>query len=106
MLDFVTKQKDTRNALKAILKEDGEAVDLTGCNVKFVMKWGNETAIDRSATINDASVGEVWVVFTEDELDNPGRWKGEFIVTFAGGKKETYPNQDSLEIKILSNLGE
>lgn len=106
MSDFITKQLDTRNALKAILKEDGTAIDLTNCTVNFILKRGSSTIIDRTVTINDAASGEVWVVFSKDELDNPGRWQGEFVVTFDDGSKETFPNQGYLEVKIKDNIGE
>lgn len=38
MADFETKQFDTRNALEATLQQDGQSVDLTDCDVDFVMK--------------------------------------------------------------------
>jgi len=104
MADFETKQFDTRNALKATLKQNDTPVDLTDCDVFFKMYQNSEEIINREIIIDDAVNGVVWVVFNEDELE-PGLHKGEFVVEWPDGKKETFPNDGYLEIIIRENLG-
>ena len=104
MADFKTKQGDTRNALKATLKQDGQVVKLTDCSVAFVMQKSGEVVINRDVIINDPTSGVVWVVFDHKELDSIGLHKAEFVVTFPGGKEERFPNDGYLSIEVIKNL--
>jgi len=104
MSDFITKQGDTRNALEAHLKENGVTIDLTGCTVNFILHDNDTVLINRSATITDETNGVVVINFTKNELDNIGKFEGEFKVTFPSSEVETFPNQDYLNIEILKSL--
>lgn len=104
MADFETKQLDTRNALKATLKQDGAVINLTGCNCSFSMSKNGKETINREINIIDPTNGVVLVTFSKEELQIAGSYKGEFIVTWSDGKAETIPNNDYLDILIRKNL--
>ncbi len=106
MYDITIKRGDTRNAIKAMLKgANGVSVDLTGCNVQFVMAPLNRpTTISRAAHIENAETGEVWVVWVLGDTDFSGIYQAEFKVTFPDGRKETFPNTSYISIKIIDDL--
>jgi len=104
---FITKRGDFRTAIKATLKNNsGQAVDLTSCTVKFIMAdLRNRVKINRNAIIQDAVNGVVWFIFEANEVDEAGTFRGEFEVTYADGRVETFPNEGYITIKINSDLG-
>lgn len=104
--DVILKRGDTRHAIKAILKDaNKDPVDLTNCDVTFVMApIGRPAIINRTAYIHDASNGEVWVVFRPGDTDMSDVYQAEFKVVYPDGKKETFPNFKYIKIKIVKNL--
>lgn len=104
---FITKRGDTRTAIKATLKDaTGQPVDLTGCQVKFIMSKQNGGAkINRDALVQDAANGVVWFVFEANEVDEIGTFKGEFEVTYGDGRVETFPNDGYIIVQINPDLG-
>lgn len=105
--DVTIKRGDTRNCIKAILKDSaGSPVDLTGCEVKFHMAPLCRPAIvSRGAHIEDAAAGEVWVVWAPGETDTTGVYRAEFEVVYEDGRRETFPNDGYISIQILKDLG-
>ena len=104
--DVTIKRGDTRHALKAILKNaQGSPVDLTGCTVTFRMAslW-QSVLVDREVDIHDAIAGEVWVVWSPGETDVSGVYRAEFQVVYGDGRRETFPNNGYINIKILTDL--
>lgn len=106
-MKFEIKRGDTKRALRAKLKTtDGYIKDLTNCTVKFLLSAENgEIIINREPIIPDATDGEIWVVFTTEELKTVGKYKGEFKVTDLEGNIETFPSKDFIEVTILPDLG-
>lgn len=104
---FTTKRGDYRAAIKASLKDtSGQPVNLTNCTVKFVMAdLRNRVKINRNAIIQDAINGVVWFIFEANEVDEAGMFRGEFEVTYADGRVETFPNEGYITIQINSDLG-
>lgn len=106
--DITIKRGDTRNCIKAVLKDaTGNSVDLTGCSdVNFYMvPLCGTTVIKRAAHIEDAAAGEVWFVWNTGDTDVAGVYRAEFEVVYMDGRKETFPNNGYISIKILSDLG-
>ena len=97
MYDITIKRGDTRNCIKAVLKDaSGTPVDLTDCSVSFHMAQLNRPAvISRAAHIEDAAAGEVWVVWAPGETDISGVYRAEFEVVYQDGRRETFPNDGS-----------
>lgn len=104
---FMTKRGDYRAAIKASLKDaSGQAVNLTNCNVKFLMAdLRGKVKINRNALIQDAINGIMWFVFEANEVDEAGAFRGEFEVTYADGRVETFPNEGYINVQINSDLG-
>lgn len=105
--DVTIKRGDTRNCIKAVLKDaTGSPVNLTGCEVKFLMApLGRQANCSRAAHIQDALNGEVWVVWAPGETDISGVYRAEFEVLYDDGKRETFPNDGYINIQILNDLG-
>lgn len=105
--DITIKRGDTRNCIKAILKNaSGAPVDLTGCSVSFHMAQLNRPAvISRAAHIQDAVTGEVWFVWASGETNIAGVYRAEFEVVYQDGRRETFPNDGYISIQILNDLG-
>lgn len=98
---FTIKQGDTRYALKVVLKDgDGLPVNLTGCQVNFIL----QQAFERSPYIQDAVNGEVWVVFQPTDTAKTGYFNAEFKVTYPDGKIETFPNNGFIKIYVSPSL--
>ena len=104
--DVTIKRGDTRNCIKAILKDvDGNPVNLTGCEVKFHMALIHRAAmIDRAIHVENAAEGEVWVVWAPGETDTAGMYWAEFEVMYNDGRLETFPNNGYVSIQILKDL--
>lgn len=107
MYDVIIKRGDTRNCIKAILKDSaGSQVDLTDCEVRFHMApLGRQAIVSRAAHIEDPTAGEVWVVWAPGETDIAGVYRAEFEVVYQDGRRETYPNDGYISIQILNDLG-
>jgi hypothetical protein len=105
--DVTIKRGDTRNCIKAILKNaSGDPVNLAGCSVKFHMAPLRQPAIiSRAVHIQDAAAGEVWVVWVPGETDSTGIYRAEFEVVYQDGRKETFPNKGYISLLIQNDLG-
>ena len=105
--DVTIKRGDTRNCIKAILKNaSGDPVNLVGCSVKFHMAPLRQPAIvSRAAHIEDAEAGEVWVVWVPGETDSTGIYQAEFEVMYQDGRRETFPNKGYISLLIQNDLG-
>ncbi len=105
--DVTIKRGDTRNCIKAVLKDaTGSPVNLTSCEAKFHMAPpGRQAIVSRAAHIENAVSGEVWVVWAPGETDVVGIYRAEFEVMYQDGRRETYPNDGYISIQILNDLG-
>ncbi len=113
---FYIKEGDLRKVLSATLQyldDKGKVIgvaDLTGGAVFFSMK-NKETGmvvIDMvPATVVDADDGLVLYEWADGDTDEPGKYLGEFTVTWeAGEEAETFPNQaEGFPIKITPRIG-
>lgn len=94
---FYIKSGDTGRSLKARLTGgDGVPQDLTGLDnaVRFRMREnrvGGALKVDRLATIVDALRGRVQYDWQAADVDTPGEYRGEFVVTIAPGQEITFP---------------
>ena len=107
--DLTIKRGDTRNCIKAILKDaSGNPVNLTDCSINFHMaplSFFQPTKISRAAHVENAVNGEVWVVWVPSETDTAGVYRAEFEVIYSDGKRETFPNNSYISIQIINDLG-
>jgi len=103
------KQDDTQPAMKVRLKDSaGNPVSLTGATVQVAIQHYSQPAIKflRDAYIQDASTGEVWLIWQPEETQVTGLYRIEFRVTYQDGTIETFPNGGYLLVNILERIGE
>lgn len=101
MAEFHTKEGDTKNALVVVLDPaQGDIDDITTVDFRMSNKLLTETLIDRAVDDWDSATAEATVLFTEEEVETPGIYYGEFVATYDDGTIETFPNQDYITITI------
>lgn len=100
-MSIVIKRGDTRNAIQATLRKNGDVVDLTGCDVFFYMSNG----VNGYATVSDALNGKVLYPLETAAVDKTGFFTAEFKVKHADGRIETFPNEGYIDIQIKHDLG-
>lgn len=110
MADFQIKAHDRLPAFRVQLQNevDGSPVDLTNATgVKFIMV----TDPARTATISATAVmetpltqGIVRYDWAAVDTATPGKFLGEWEVTWTGGKKQTFPTQTYHTIEVLADL--
>lgn len=90
------KENDTGPPIESTLTTDGVADDLTGADVVFTL-WkesdGTLKVEEATATVVDASAGEVRYDLQSGDLDETGLFLFEWEVTFSDGTIQTYPNR-------------
>lgn len=107
---FWIKVGDRLPTLDATLIEDDTqtVIDLTAANtVTFSMKKPGEAAakVDAAAaTFVDKVAGQVRYEWGASDTDTPGRYNGEFVVTWSSGEETTFPNHDYIEVIIRPEL--
>jgi hypothetical protein len=98
MATFYFAQSDTAPSLTDTLYDgNGAVVDITGASVTFTMtdRFGAVVINAAAATIvGGGTAGTVQYAWQANDLLKPGWYRGRFVVTFSGGKIETFPNSD------------
>lgn len=88
---------DTNNPIRDTLSDESGVIALAGCTVTFVMRsiLTNTVKVSASATVvsND---GQVRYDFTASDVDTPGTYVAQWVVTFVGGKVNRFPNNEPL----------
>jgi hypothetical protein len=106
---FYMKQGDTLPAIAATLAgADGEPADLTGASVRFLMRTKGSSSsvlVDADATVVDPTEGTVRYDWANGDTDTTGNHQAEWEVTFAGGEKQTFPNNAYTTVSIKDDIG-
>lgn len=104
-MKITLKQGDTRHAIRATLKTvDGAAVDLNGASVRFRMADRvGVVLVDRDAVVGVDGITEF--VFILGETSAVGKHVAEFLVTYADGREETFPNKGKIQVYVESRIG-
>jgi hypothetical protein len=110
--DFTIRQGDHGQPLAATLTgTDGAAIDIAGATVRaLVVPIGGGAAIvdapasnDQVVDGSDGSKGRVSYTWQQADTATDGFFLGSWIVTFAGGAVETFPNGGYLLIEITAD---
>lgn len=100
MATFEIKRGDTAPALRYALFP--ETIDLTGATVVFNLRG----ILDRvPAVIVTASPPVIEYQWQTGDTDITGLRPAEFEVTYADGRVETFPTDNSLAVHIRPDLG-
>lgn len=113
MSDFTIKRNDTSPAIEIeLLDDDDNPVDISGYNeVRFLMSLEGESALtvdddtNGNVTVTDASNGIVKYEWTSSDTSEKGYYEAEVEVEYSGGKKETFPNTEYIDVEVQPDLG-
>lgn len=83
-----------------------EAINLTGCTVRFFMTptVGTTPKVNALATVLDAVNGSVLYTWGTTDLDTAGEYSVEWEITYPSGKKLTVPTQGYDTIYVLADI--
>jgi hypothetical protein len=105
---FYIKQNDTASFLTRDLKDAfGAPVNVTGAAVKFSMRVkpaGTVKVDDEDAVIVTAGTGRVRYEWTAANTNTADEYEGEFQVTYANGKIQTFPNDGYIPVVITDDI--
>lgn len=104
---FYIKEDDTAPTLQATLKNpDGSAVDLSASSVDIRVAGarGGPNVVNEDVTVAEPSEGVIQYTFSDDDLDDSGRYRVEFEVTYGTGNVETYPNKGYHTLLVGRNM--
>lgn len=114
MKPFKIKTGDTLPPLRLLLQELNEAGRVVGvadlanaASVAFNMKdaMGNLVIDHGDVEILDDTTGDVQYNWEVVDTLTPGKYRGEFEVTFTDGGIKTYPNDQEIPIVMRAALG-
>lgn len=106
MVDFTIKTGNVLPLLTATLKDDaGVAADLTNASVAFRMRNLTDDTVKvnsaSAAVVGTPTAGNVAYTWQAGDTDTPGIYRGEWLVTFSGGRSASYPNDRDLLIAVM-----
>ena len=106
---FYIKQNDTASFITRDLKDAfGAPVNVTGATVKFSMRVkpaGTVKVDDQDAVVVTAGTGRVRYEWTAANTNTADEYEGEFQVTYANGKIQTFTNDGHIPIVITDDIG-
>ena len=105
---FYIKQNDTASFLTRDLKDAfGAPVNVTGASVVFSMRVKPAGAIKVDgvdAVIVTAGTGRVRYEWIAANTNTADEYEGEFQVTYANGKIQTFPNDGYIPVVITDDI--
>jgi hypothetical protein len=110
MADFSIKQNDLLPILEAILQDvNGNPVDLgPASSIVFHLREEGDASlkIEDGVVETDANpkTGKVTYSWVDTDTDTNGLFLGEFEVTWAGAKLQTFPSVGYISIAVIDDL--
>jgi hypothetical protein len=96
------KVGDTWPPAKAALILGSTVIPLTGASVVFVVRtFRGKELFSKPAEVLNVATGEVQYQWEATDTAAAGKYVGQFIVTFADGRKTSAPNDSYIEVEIL-----
>lgn len=105
-MTFSIKKGDTSPALRATLRyDDCTIINLTNATAIFRMRQAGTTSVLINAAAVIVSVaGIVEYRWSAPNTATVGAYDGEFVVTYANGKVETFPSDGFIAIEIVDSI--
>jgi len=104
---FYIEEGDRSPSISAKLTdEDDNAIDLSSASVDFIMREprGGELIVNDDANVVDGANGEVEYQWSETATEQDGRFRAEFVVNYADGTQESFPNVGYHTVFITRSL--
>ena len=105
---FYIKEGDTASFITRDLKDAfGAPVNVTGATVVFSMRVkpaGTLKVTRQPCVIVTAGTGRVRYEWIADDTDTADEYEGEFQVSYANGKIQTFPNDGHIPIVITDDI--
>jgi hypothetical protein len=107
MPELTIKQHDTWPPLRATLKANNVAIDLTtATSVRLILQSPAPlTIIGVCSIVSPATSGVVTYSWISSNTATVGTYNGEFEITWANGAIETVPNDNYFQVAIKADLG-
>ena len=106
---FYIKANDTASFITRDLKDAfGAPVNFTGAAVVFSMRVkpaGAMKVTRQDGVIVTAGTGRVRYEWLAANTDTADEYEGEFQVTYANGKIQTFPNDGHIPIVVTDDIG-
>jgi hypothetical protein len=106
---FYIKEGDTASFITRDLKDAfGAPVNVTGATVVFSMRVkpaGTLKVTRQPCVIVTAGTGRVRYEWIADDTDTADEYEGEFQVSYANGKIQTFPNDGHIPVVITDEIG-
>jgi hypothetical protein len=86
----------------------GSPVNVTGATIVFSMRLkpaGAVKVVTQAAVVVAAGTGRVRYEWTASNTDTANEYEGEFQVTYANGKIQTFPNYGHIPIIVTDDVG-
>ena len=107
MSTYYAKRGDVGSSvLEQLLDADGDGVNLTGADVRFLMSVpeADEPTVADDAEIVTAATGHVKYTWVDGDLDDAGYYLAEWEVTYAAGAVETFPADGYISVVVREDL--
>ncbi len=115
---FIIKRGDTLPSLEAALEDVSGKVDLTNASVDFRLSGADRRedadgcfypvpgaqVFTKPAVIVDAANGSVRYDWSSGDTATVGRFYGEFVATFGGGRTWSFPTSGFIPVTINQSL--
>ena len=106
---FYIKANDTASFLTRDLKDAfGAPVNVTAATVVFSMRVkpaGTLKVTRQTCAIVSGGTGRVRYEWIAADTDTADEYEGEFQVTYANGKIQTFPNDGHIPIVVTDDVG-
>ena len=106
--DFFIARGDRLPSIVATLTDAaGTPVDLSGATVQFRFRMARSedaATVAAAQVLTPATAGKVQYDWGASDTQTAGAMLAEWLVTFAGGRQQTFPNQGYVEIEVKNRL--
>ena len=99
---FYLRQGDRLPSISGVICQGSARVNLTGASVALKIRRSDlsAAAVSRTATVASGTLGKVSYLWAAADVETPGEYLMEWVVTFAGGTIATYPADGHVRLVV------